>query len=105
MVCPKFFVQIASNSFGNFYGAIYYTALYRRSNDSIVIYNCYDLGCSIYLVEGQLPSCAADNVPREFWNETRRSRKFENDLEKALSLSLNESAQPWIASNVFFYDF
>uniref|UniRef100_A0A915M6T1 ubiquitinyl hydrolase 1 n=1 Tax=Meloidogyne javanica TaxID=6303 RepID=A0A915M6T1_MELJA len=65
----------------------------------LYITQLYTEGWSIYLVEGQLPSCAADNVPREFWNETRRSRKFENDLEKALALSLNESAQPWIASN------
>lgn len=65
----------------------------------LYITQLYTEGWSIYLVEGQLPSCAADNVPREYWNEMRRSRKFENDLEKAIALSLNESAQPWIASN------
>ncbi|KAL7073199.1 hypothetical protein ACQ4LE_007074 [Meloidogyne hapla] len=50
----------------------------------LYITQLYTEGWSIYLVEGQLPSCAADNVPREYWNEMR---------------SLNESAQPWIASN------
>lgn len=62
------------------------------------------MGWSIYLVEGQLPSCAADGVPREYWNEMRRSRKFESDLEKAIALSLNETA-PWISSNVFMFIF
>lgn len=57
-------------------------------------------GWSIYVVEGQLPSCAAESVPREFWQETRRSRKYESDLDKAIALSLNDAAQPWIAHNV-----
>lgn len=60
----------------------------------------FTIGWSIYVVDGELPTCAAETVPREFWNETRRTKKFENDLEKAIALSLNES-QPWIVSNVF----
>ena len=57
-------------------------------------------GWTIYVVEGQLPSCAADSVPREYWNEARRTRKYENDLEKAIALSLNEAAKPYLTSNV-----
>lgn len=56
-------------------------------------------GWTIYVVEGQLPSCAADSVPREYWNEARRTRKYENDLEKAIALSLNEAAKPYLTSN------
>ncbi|KAI3422427.1 ataxin 3-like [Globodera pallida] len=54
-------------------------------------------GWSIYVIEGELPACAAETVPREFWNETRRTKKLESDIEKAIALSLNE-AQPFIVT-------
>lgn len=70
-------------------------------------------GWSLFVVDGELPSCAAESVPDEFWVELRgtQTQKCDNDLEKAIALSLkvdpsaspprqNNSPRPWIGNNV-----
>lgn len=51
----------------------------------------YKQGYSVYVVEGDLPSCAADSLPHDFWIDRAGNKKFESDIEKAIALSLKES--------------
>jgi len=67
----------APRPISQFYMEEYITLLYKR-------------GHSIYVIEGELPSCAADNLPREYWIDRAGTKKFETDIERAIAISLKE---------------
>jgi len=50
-------------------------------------------GYSVYVVEGDLPKCGADALPNDFWIDRAATKKFESDIEKAIQLSLINSAK------------